>query len=183
MVESSRLACPKCATNSKGQLTCCAPAGAWYGTCTENPNDGGHTWTEGWESCNRKFARDTIPSSAGSLTNFGTVLKADGPVCSQCARVKRTSRYSCCARGGAWFNNCGGSDSSFDHTWSEGLQACRHSTGLLSAQGQLNKTYVIPQYSQKTTNSNVRAVNGKRYDEFPKISMIFLLINLNTHIF
>ena len=178
MGASRRLVCSKCATNSKGELTCCAPGGAWYGTCTEDPNDE-HTWTEGWQTCNRKMPLGTIPLSSGSLADFGMVLKADDPVCSQCARIKDTSRYSCCARGGAWFNNCGGSDSSFDHTWSEGLQACRRSTGLLSAQGQLNKTYVIPQYSREASKSEVDTTSRNEHSEIP---LIMLLIHLYTHI-
>ena len=45
--------------------------------------------------------------------------------CSKCGTIKKYCTRSCCARGGAWFKNCGGDgDSSFDHTWNEGIQAC-----------------------------------------------------------
>ena len=33
---------------------------------------------------------------------------------------------SCCGRGGSWFGNCGSNgDTRHNHTWSEGLQACK----------------------------------------------------------
>ena len=48
-----------------------------------------------------------------------------GLVCPKCGTAKISGRLSCCARGGAWFHNCGDSnDSNFDHTWVEGIQAC-----------------------------------------------------------
>ena len=48
------------------------------------------------------------------------------PECAKCGIVKKSGEHSCCARGAAWFNNCGdGGDSKFDHTWIEGVQACK----------------------------------------------------------
>ena len=45
--------------------------------------------------------------------------------CAKCA-INKAEKSSCCARGGAWFKNCGdGGDTKFDHTWSEGIQACK----------------------------------------------------------
>ena len=33
---------------------------------------------------------------------------------------------SCCGRGGSWFGNCGSAgDTTLDHAWHEGLQACK----------------------------------------------------------
>ena len=46
--------------------------------------------------------------------------------CSKCSTAKKSGKLSCCARGGSWFRNCGNAgDSNFDHTWSEGIQACK----------------------------------------------------------
>ena len=46
--------------------------------------------------------------------------------CPKCGIMKKSGRNSCCGRGGSWFNNCGGAgNANFDHTWFEGLQACR----------------------------------------------------------
>ena len=52
-------------------------------------------------------------------------------VCSKCGSIKKSGKLNCCARGGAWFKNCGAAgDSNAGHTWVEGLQACNSSTSL-----------------------------------------------------
>ena len=46
--------------------------------------------------------------------------------CPKCVTVKKSGRLSCCARGGAWFQQCGDpGDTEFDHTWYEGIQVCQ----------------------------------------------------------
>ena len=46
--------------------------------------------------------------------------------CPKCSTIKKSGKLSCCARGGAWFKKCGDlGDKKFDHTWAEGIQACR----------------------------------------------------------
>ena len=46
--------------------------------------------------------------------------------CAKCGKIKKSKKLSCCARGGAWYNKCGDEgDSKFDHTWLEGVQACK----------------------------------------------------------
>ena len=52
------------------------------------------------------------------------------PSCSKCVTFKKSGKksgkLSCCAPGGAWSKNCGNpGDSEFDHTWLEGIQACK----------------------------------------------------------
>ena len=50
---------------------------------------------------------------------------AETIACIKCGINKRGKR-SCCGRGGAWFNNCGDTgDRNVDHTWSQGIEACR----------------------------------------------------------
>ena len=45
-----------------------------------------------------------------------------------CGVTKKSGKHSCCAPGGSWFQNCGDfGDSKFDHTWFEGIQACKGS--------------------------------------------------------
>ena len=40
--------------------------------------------------------------------------------------VNKKFQSSCCFRGGSWFKKCGDpGDSRFEHTWSQGLQACK----------------------------------------------------------
>ena len=51
-----------------------------------------------------------------------TVISA----CTKCGTIKKSGKRSCCARGGAWFKNCGDAgDTKFDHTWVQGIQACK----------------------------------------------------------
>ena len=46
--------------------------------------------------------------------------------CLKCGSNKKSGTRSCCARGGAWFQNCGNvGDTQFGHTWAEGIQACK----------------------------------------------------------
>ena len=53
------------------------------------------------------------------------MMTASGPACSKCGTIKKSGELSCCVRGGDWFKNCGNpGDKKFDHTWSEGIQAC-----------------------------------------------------------
>ena len=48
------------------------------------------------------------------------------PACPKCSIIKRTGTLSCCPQGGAWFKKCGDfGDSNFDHTWVEGIEACK----------------------------------------------------------
>ena len=47
-------------------------------------------------------------------------------VCVKCGSIKKSGKLSCCALGGAWFKKCGNAgDRQFDHTWAEGVQACK----------------------------------------------------------
>ena len=47
-------------------------------------------------------------------------------VCPQCGTNKKNGKRSCCAIGGSWFNKCGApGDSTFKHTWGEGMRACQ----------------------------------------------------------
>ena len=46
--------------------------------------------------------------------------------CPECSIIKRSGKHSCCARGGSWFKKCGdASDPKFNHTWAEGVEACK----------------------------------------------------------
>ena len=46
--------------------------------------------------------------------------------CPKCGTIKNSAKLSCCARGGAWFKKCGDAgDTNFDHTWVEGIHACK----------------------------------------------------------
>ena len=52
------------------------------------------------------------------------------PLCLKCGNIKKSGKRSCCARGGAWFKNCGDAgNAEFEHTWIEGIQACKSRLG------------------------------------------------------
>ena len=66
------------------------------------------------------------PSDASTATGV-SMLSSNG--CSKCGITKKSGKRSCCARGGSWFNNCGDAgDMQFDHTWAEGIQACKRTS-------------------------------------------------------
>ena len=57
--------------------------------------------------------------------------------CAKCGTSK-TGKRSCCARGGAWFKNCGDiGDKKFEHTWAEGVQACKSFRDSVSVQSSV----------------------------------------------
>ena len=46
--------------------------------------------------------------------------------CPKCGAFEKSGRLSCCAPGGDWYKNCGGSGNrNIDHRWSEGVEACK----------------------------------------------------------
>ena len=54
--------------------------------------------------------------------------------CATCRTIKKSGLLSCCARGGAWFKKCGDAgDVQFDHTWAEGVQACKSSSTIFKS--------------------------------------------------
>jgi surface protein len=57
---------------------------------------------------------------------MSTSVITPGPItCSKCVTNKAGKR-TCCARGGSWFQKCGGpGDSKFDHTWAKGMEVCK----------------------------------------------------------
>ena len=60
------------------------------------------------------------------LTTTSLSASKSNNTCSKCGTLKKSGKFTCCARGGAWFKKCGDAgDTKFDHTWSEGIQACR----------------------------------------------------------
>ena len=54
---ATTITCPKCGSFAKsGRVSCCAPGGAWYKNCGGAGNRNvDHRWSEGLESCTRKF--------------------------------------------------------------------------------------------------------------------------------
>ena len=58
-------------------------------------------------------------------------------VCPRCGTIARSGKLSCCGRGGSWFDNCGGvGNTKLQHTWYEGIQACKTRTQSKTVIGQ-----------------------------------------------
>ena len=55
-----------------------------------------------------------------------TTTMAISSVCLKCGTIGKSGKMSCCGRSGSWFGNCGrAANSKLDHTWHEGIQACK----------------------------------------------------------
>ena len=88
-------------------------------------------------------------------------MTAIGSICSKCGTTKKSGKISCCAPGGSWFENCGTSgNSNTDHTWFEGLQACKDVASLLL--GKVESRLII--INQKTTKQQLNVVENLTTD-------------------
>ena len=103
------------------------------------------------------------------LTGMPTVksiLALNNKWCVKCGVAKKSRVLSCCARGGAWFKNCGGAgDTQFDHTWLEGIQACKRFVSSVPLESPLQAMFrhagviAYPRNTTETQNTT-RHVDG-----------------------
>ena len=69
------------------------------------------------------IARTPIATSASTPAMTSTIAKTT--TCPKCGTFEKSGKKSCCAPGGAWFKNCGGThNKNVDHKWFEGVAAC-----------------------------------------------------------
>ena len=62
-------------------------------------------------------------------------------VCRKCGTIGKSGKMSCCALGGSWFKNCGGAGNArLQHTWYEGIHACKARIQSRTAVGQQENT-------------------------------------------
>ena len=46
--------------------------------------------------------------------------------CPTCGTIQKSGKPSCCGHGGSWFKRCGGGGNrNLDHSWHEGIKACK----------------------------------------------------------
>ena len=70
------------------------------------------------------IVRTPIAKSVSTPAITSTI--AERITCPKCGTFQKSGRNSCCAPGGAWFKNCGGDQNkNVDHTWFEGVAACK----------------------------------------------------------
>ena len=80
-------------------------------------------------------------------------------VCHKCGIIAKSGKISCCGRSGSWFGNCGSvSNSNLDHTWYEGIQACKTLSQSKSAIGQKSHAAKQRTSSNGPGMSNLKAV-------------------------
>ena len=54
------------------------------------------------------------------------ITSSNKMTCPKCSTFEKSGRVSCCAPGGAWYQNCGGDgNGNADHRWFEGVEACK----------------------------------------------------------
>ena len=146
ITKHSAAMCPTCGSDFFGNPSCCAPGGTWFHNCGW-PGDSrfDHTWYEGVQACESKCSTRYCLDNARSRTPYCLHIlhdvcdhvsasaerlvldaKIDSAKCPRCV-AKKSGKLSCCTPGGAWFKNCGDpGDPNFDHTWGEGIQACKN---------------------------------------------------------
>ena len=99
----------------------------------------------------------SLHNSTDATTTASLSTTSDSSGCPTCSTIKKSGKLSCCARGGAWFKNCGDvGDTTFDHTWAEGIQACK---GFVSSRLADPSLRVIPSHPQ---NASQRQTNRYR---------------------
>ena len=135
-----------------------------------------------------------MPTEAVTTTSVSAVR---GKRCPKCG-VKKSGTLSCCARGGAWFNNCGDEESvNADHTWTDGIQACKGSVSLFLKNNQqpqiilrnepthapLNDTRTRNDHRQKTIDfiilkSGMSTVGTRNFEGFCSLSKVTVFISI-----
>ena len=99
-----------------------------------------------------------IKANANSCPAVGPSTICAAYTCPKCGKVN-SGKASCCGNGGAWFEKCGDlGDDKFDHTWTEGLDACK-GVDL----GECDEIYFdecIRTRTQSDTNLSVCRTNG-----------------------
>ena len=66
---------------------------------------------------------------ANQYISTATTTTTTGPACLKCGTIKKSGKGSCCGRGGSWFKNCGSAGKKrLQHTWYEGIHACKTRT-------------------------------------------------------
>ena len=108
--------------------------------------------------CSACLTNDSMSTAAVTTTT----MIPTGPICFKCGTIKKSGKLSCCAPGGAWFKNCGNAgDSKFEHTWIEGVQACK-SPRLTERKSGLNGFYAVPAFLGFLTMSKCQQQQPRR---------------------
>ena len=101
-------------------------------------------------------------------------------VCHTCGVVKKSNKRSCCARGGSWYGKCGGADNTNrEHTWYEGLQACK---ALQSQAVMVHQQNAVEQKSTNFSDDASMGIDAKAIHTFASASGYAVAVLGNTSI-
>ena len=103
------------------------------------------------------------------------VTKAITPVCPKCGTNKNSGKVSCCIGGGAWFKKCGADSSKFEHTWTDGVEACK---GVQSQSKLHHRQQIIE--SNAGSGSDVDIANCKDCYQIADIIVLTTSILITT---
>ena len=82
--------------------------------------------------------------------------------CLTCGTINKSGKLSCCARGGSWFGNCGATgNTNHQHTWYEGIQACKARQHRTAVMGQQENAV------QQNTNDSTN--DAGKIENFPTV--------------
>ena len=97
-------------------------------------------------------------------------------VCPRCGTIGKSDKMSCCGRGGSWFKNCGGAgNTKLQHTWHEGIQACK-----ARSQSKKGIGYQLSVAQQKDIDSSPSAYIVSNYKAVIAASKTFLFTSPKT---
>ena len=102
---------------------------------------------------------DSFLTNAFLMQLSATTTATTSSVCRTCAVIKKSSKLSCCARGGSWFGQCGAIDNTnFRHTWQEGIESCKARQPKKAIYEQQN---AVPQNSSISFDNARNIMNPK----------------------
>ena len=115
-----------------------------------------------------------MPTQATTIqSNVTTITSA----CAKCGTSKKSGKLSCCAPAGSWFEKCGNpGNSNFDHTWDEGVQACRSFSRLfLNSAQQINAAQEQTMTSHDNNTYDVSNTNSRCDIDFTIVTFLSIL--------
>ena len=77
-----------------------------------------------------------------------------------------TLRYTCCGPGGAWSGKCGAvGDADFEHTWTEGVKACKG----VGQEGRMQT--LVPEKTAVTVQNKQRRNDARQQQQEPELAL------------
>ena len=98
-------------------------------------------------------------------------------ICPECGIIQKSGKLSCCGRGGSWFGNCGSvGEANLDHTWHEGIQACK-TRQFQSVAGHQLEAYQAKSNSSSDDASDMSIGSNTEIVAMSKLMTGVILIN------